>query len=652
MEVRGNPKVLIIEGEGGEGRELNKLLQASNIETHHIVAREAPRHLAELARYSSIVLCDVSIETLNKSFLDSLESYVKDYGGGLVVTGGENSYAMGGYYQTVLEEILPVEMEMKTKGEVPNLGLLLIIDKSGSMEATDFGLSRIELAMEAAIKAVNSLRPKDEIGVIAFDGSPQWVVNLSPTDNKQDIIDSIGTIRAGGGTSILPALREGYLALKESDTKLKHIILLTDGQAERSGYDYLIEDMKNEGITISTVAVGGDSDVSLLEYIAQAGKGRYYFVDEYSSVPEIFTKETFLASKSYLNNRTFFPRVSHYHDIINPFLDGVPLLDGYIGTTAKGRAETILFSDEDDPILSIWQYGLGKTVAWTSDVNGKWTSNYLNSSEGIEFLLNVVEWTFPRVSSEDVTIESQNLGVTEEIVVRNMTEEDKTHDTKVTIIPPNLESYEIKLNPTSPGEYKGKINVEEEGVYILRVSQYEGEDIISTASHGIAVNFSQEYDITSSHNRLDSLIDRSDGEYISDPSQVFAKKASRVLGSRDLTDMLIVLAMILFLIDIGLRRLNLRFKRLEAMADKVQSKITSSINLRDRGALKKTIAMKNQHENTEVSKVTEEDNKTNKKFIKEKKLNKDKDKIEDSKKSDSNSLDTSRLMKAKDKGKR
>ena len=659
MEVRGNPRVLVIEGESGEGRELNKLLQASNIETEYIKGREAPRNLSELAKYSSIILCDVSIDNLNNVFLSSLESYVKDYGGGLVVTGGENSYAMGGYYQTVLEEILPVEMEMKTKGEVPNLGLLLIIDKSGSMEATDFGLSRMELAKEAAIKAVDSLRPKDEVGVIAFDGSPQWVVNLSPADNKQEIVDSIGTIRAGGGTSILPALREGYLALKESDTKLKHIILLTDGIAERSGYDYLIEDMKKEGITISTVAVGGDSDVSLLEYIAQAGKGRYYFVDEYSSIPEIFTKETLLASKSYLNNRSFYPRVSHYHDIINPFLDGVPLLDGYIGTTAKSRAETILYSDEDDPILSTWQYGLGRTVAWTSDVSGKWSSNYLSTNEGVDFLLNIVEWTFPRVNNENMTIKSQNLGVTEEIIVMNSSEESNQHDTMVTIIPPSLESYEIKLNSTRPGEYKGIINVEEEGVYILRGSQYEGENIISTASHGIAVNYSKEYDITSSQNRLDSLIARADGEYISDPTEVFDKKTSRVLGSRDLTDILIILAMLLLVVDIGLRRLNLRFKRLEAISDRVQSKITSTVNLKDRCGFKKTIDSRKHHENkslpnnhyinTETTKSSYDDSKLNNSSDKE---SKEKDKSQTHKKTDSNSLDTSRLIKAKDKGNR
>ena len=184
-------------------------------------------------------------------------------------------------------------MEMKIKGEVPSLGIMLVIDKSGSMGGQGV-YSKIEIAKEAAIKALDSLKPKDKIGVIAFDGAAQWVVEFTDIKNKDDIIDSIGTIRAGGGTSIIPALDEAYLALKDADTKQKHIILLTDGQAESSGYYQLLENINKAGITVSTVAVGQGADEYLLSTIAEEGNGRYYFVDDFSTIPHIFTKETML----------------------------------------------------------------------------------------------------------------------------------------------------------------------------------------------------------------------------------------------------------------------------------------------------------------------------------------------------------------------
>lgn len=678
-EIKGRPNILLVDGESDGAREIKKILSSSGINIDHKKARELPRSISELSKYSSIVMNDVSLENVNNGFINSIKSYVRDYGGGLVVTGGENSFALGGYYKTPLEEVLPIDMEMKIKGEVPSLGLMLVIDKSGSMGG-EGQYSKVELAKEAAIKAVDSLKVKDKIGVIAFDGAAQWVVNVSGIEDKDDIKNSIGTIRAGGGTSIIPALDEAYLALKDTKTKLKHIILLTDGQAERTGYDQLIENIRKEGITVSTVAVGEGADRYLLEYIAKEGKGRYYAVDDYTSIPKIFTKETFLASKSYINNRTFTPKLKYIHDIINPLLNGIPYLDGYISTSKKDRAETILTSDKDEPILATWQYGLGRSVAWTSDVKGKWTSNYLNTEIGIDFIKNMVEWTLPRTTSENIIVESIKTGDTTELIVKNTKGFDENLTTIATVITPSNNKKEIELPPDKPGEYTTVFPSEEKGVYVVKVNQYKEGEIVNTANHGIAVNYSKEYDYSVSVNRLNTLVNRSGGKFIKEPKEVFSGDFDDIYGMKDLSRILIIIALFLFIFDIAIRRLNISFDKVTILVRKIGNKINikslSKSVAKDKKATKdklkeenienlsrikdKVDNKKNKLSNKRKNNYNREDNNDNKKEIKlENKIDnktdnkkRENNKTKQKKTEISSNLNISRLLKAKDKKKR
>ncbi|WP_432409522.1 VWA domain-containing protein [Wukongibacter sp. M2B1] len=640
-DVKGKPYVLLIDGESNGGRELYKILESASVGVDYINAKEVPTELASILKYKSIIMSDVSLHNMDKRFLDSLQIYVRDYGGGLVVTGGENSYALGGYYKTKLEEILPVNMEMKIKGEVPSLGLMLVIDKSGSMESGEVGTSKIEIAKEAAIKAVNSLKPKDQIGVVTFDDTPQWVVKPSSDQKEDELIGSIGSIRAGGGTSIIPALNEAYESLSKLDTKLKHIILLTDGQAERSGYEQILNNMKEKGITISTVAVGEGADTRLLESIANTGKGRYYFVNEYSTIPEIFTKETFLASKTYINNRTFVPKLSSISDIIYPILENPVALNGYISTSSKDRAEVIQNSDTDEPILAIWQYGLGKSIAWTPDANGKWTSNYLATEQGIEFFNRMVLAAFYKGSSDDLFVEVNTEGNTAKINVKDLKDTDRAYNTKASIIMPNLEKVDIDLTTKNIGEYGGEIEALEKGTYIIKVFQYEDDKLIKSTQQAITINYSKEYDITINSEGLSELVRKSKGEFINSPEEVFTKNERDVHGYRDITDILIIISLILFVIDIALRRLNIRLKGLDRAKKKA---VQIAKNIKDKPVVKE---------------IRSESSMDERKLFRDKEMTEsEKEKVKESKKTKklenekANSLNTNRLLNAKNKRKR
>lgn len=571
-DVLDKPRVLVLEDVAGEAAEVEKILKASNIEYDKVEAFYAPGTLEELSKYKSVILCNVSSENLNEGFLNSIESYVRDLGGGMIATGGENSFALGGYYKTPLEKVLPVSMELKGKKEIPDMAIMLIIDKSGSMTEGRGGITKLDIAKEAAARSLDSLREKDTIGVIAFDDTVYWVVEPQKASNKDALENDIGTIRPGGGTSIIPALQEGYEKISKLDAKIKHIILLTDGQAERSGYEELVEKMKKENITASTVAVGEGADVTLLENIAKGAKGRFYYTDAGDNIPRIFAKETFMAARAYLNNREFTPIITNQHNIIaDAASQGLPSLLGYVAATPKSTARMLLASDQEDPILTLWQYGLGKTVAWNSDIAGKWSANYIGWGENMKLWQNMINWTIEKYESDSLTAEVIQQGGKGVINVRTEGEVEQVETTAV-VVSPDMTSQEVALYPTVPGQYSGDFDIKSQGAYLIKVLQKKAGETIGVASTGVSIQYSPEYRLDQKSDNVERLAKETGAIYIEKPEDVYKGKMEDIFGVVDIMPFLLIMAIILFLIDIALRRLNLPLNKVEEKLAQIKTR--------------------------------------------------------------------------------
>lgn len=561
--VQDKPKILLIEDKNGEASELEKMLIASKMDYKKINAAAAPRNIEELNQYKTIITCNVHVESLNKGFLNALEPYVKDFAGGFIATGGDEGFILGEYLNTPLEKVLPVYMDMRGKKAIPEMGLVLVIDRSGSMGGGNNQIKKIDLAKDAALKAADTVRDVDEIGVIAFDDQVEWAVKRQKASNRTDIKNKIGGIGIRGGTTILPSLEEAYKSLKQSETKIKHIILLTDGQAEQSGYDPLIEKLKKEKITVSTVAVGKDSDTKLLQNIAKKAGGRYYYTDENTNIPRIFAKEIFMAANVYLNEREFTPLVNSNHQILNGVLvdNKLPNLFGYVGSSPKETARVILKSDEEDPILSVWQYGLGKSVAWNSDISGKWSKNYVNWDKNLKLWQNIVNYTVENYGDESGHVDVKNVGSKGEITLSTKNAGEDLSVNAV-IMAPDMTSKEIKLNPSSPGEYTGSFDMKETGVYMVNVRQNKGEQVLAALSSAVALQYSPEYKIAPESSSLDKVLSEMGVSFIKSPSEVFAGELKSVSSKTPLTPYFLTIALIMFFIDIVIRKLNLSLKDL------------------------------------------------------------------------------------------
>lgn len=551
------PRVLIVE-QDGSGTAWEELLSAVSVQTKRVDASAVPVALEELQAYDSVILANVSADGMPMGFLDVLETYTRTLGGGLIVSGGKNAFALGSYGQTVLEDMLPVSMELKTEGEEHDLALVMVIDRSGSMSSGTYNVSLMEIAKEAAIRGLDSLKDGDKVGVIAFDTEYKWAVPITPiTGNKETIINGIEGIQLGGGTSILPALQEAIKKLLETDAKEKHIILLTDGQAEQTGYDLWLNRMSEGGITLSTVAIGSSADSKLMQYLADGGGGRYYFTNEFTDLPEIFLKETLLAGKDYLNNRNFYPKQQDASAILSG-IDATPSLDGYVGSTAKGRAQVALVSDKDEPVLASWQYGLGRVAVWTSDVGEGWTQKWLAQDQGVAVLQNTVAWALNKQVAQDIKLTAES-GAQESTLRLEMPYDEALRKVEAVVAASGGEVFESELTMVAPGIYEGKLDTVAEGAYVANLALVMENGETQHYNKGFSIRYPLEYDLTfwkDGGSLLSQIAQSTGGRVLQNGGDVFSQKLEAVTWNRDVSMGLLIVALLLFLLDIAFRRFS------------------------------------------------------------------------------------------------
>lgn len=566
--------ILIVEGESGQSAELRNMMNAMGKLYDVVTPATVPNVMSDFLEYSSIIFVDVYADDLRAGFLDCLEEYVRDYGGGFVATGGRNSFALGNYRDTAIEAVLPVDMELQGENEVPTLAMQLVIDQSGSMSDGNGFITNLDLAKEAANAALNNVRESDYIGVMAFDDDYDRVVPLQNATDKEEIANKIFSIGIDGGTSIYPALLEATQDVSMCNAMVKHIILLTDGQdgTARTEYDDLVDIINASGITLSTVAVGVGCNSTLLEDLADSCGGRYYYTDINSDIPRIFAQEVFLSSNTYLVNEEFTPQVTADDTMIREVAaDGLPNLYGYVATTPKKRAIQVLQSPSGDPILAYWQYGLGKTVAWTSDVTGEWSGAYSGWENTPLLWHNILEYLSTDTSMEGSYVEVDQNGNKAEIKYFTQSYGGNT-TVLANVFSDEGNSYEIKLDPIRPGEYIAEIETNETGIYSINVKQYDDEELVSSNNTAAIMQYSMEYRFYPENTLLEEYVTTVGGEMITEAAQVFEKLPENVRTRWNLSTPLLIFALLFFIIDIAIRRFHLDWTSVLAHKKKIVQK--------------------------------------------------------------------------------
>ncbi|GAA0320435.1 VWA domain-containing protein [Bacillus carboniphilus] len=547
---KGEPNVLIVEGKQDESINLYNALSAAQIDTKVVSPDYIPSTLSSLLEYETVIFANVSGTDVSQAKMDLIEVAVKEYGKGFIMTGGESSFGLGGYFETSIEQLLPVSMDIKGKKEIPSLALMIVVDRSGSMQG-----QKLDLAKEAAARTVSLLREQDYLGVIAFDDQPWEIVKTAPIKDKKAVEEKIRTISGGGGTNIYPALEEAYDQMLGNAAKRKHIILLTDGQSAVNGnYSALIQKGLEENITLSTVAIGRDSDRFLLQALAEEGTGRYYDVMDATVIPSILSRETVMATKTYIEDQPFYPTITRYaiEGLASTFGNGIPQMNAYIAVSEKDKAQTILISEKDDPILSVWQYGLGRTVAFTSDVTGKWSGHWPSWDKWSDFWVRTINWTFPNAEASTFQMDIKREG--SQVEVNLLASEPILEPLIATVTKNDGSKVDATIQPVRPGEYKVKFQGEQ-GIHFIQLSK-QSEDVQSSIFHaGFALGYSEEFIIPLKEaNLFKEKQPMSSEELTKSPESIFRPLEKKLQDEISIQSSLLVVAFLLFLVELTIRR--------------------------------------------------------------------------------------------------
>lgn len=561
--TRAKAKVLLINARAGEGKYLEEILKRRGFE---VTSVEAVRSPPSLQGYGLVIFNNVERERFPTAFLAQVERHVAA-GNGFLMLGGERSFGPGGYRETPVEAVLPVELK-EPKKEEKRRAVILVIDKSGSMREEN----RFLYAREAAKSVVAQLKERDLLGVVAFDVAPFVVMPLSPVTAARETLPSqIDRLRPSGKTYLYPALIEAKRQLERQEAENKHVIILSDGETGGSGGDYvdLVSVMKRElGMTVSAVAIGREANIPLLKRIAQYGGGLFHHTFDATNVPQIVLEQIREkpepADGGPLREREVRPLPVRNSELLAGFPERVyPILKGYIETELKrdARLDLLLPAPEKNfPLLASWNYGKGKAVAFTTDLSARWSTEWIRWDSLERFWGKVFDWLSP--SSQPLPPYEARINLMGNRPVLDLFVYGAENDGSLfrfSVNGPKVREEGV-LRRLAPGHYQTGLPFSSPGDYRMELSEERRGQRILYPPLGYTLAFHPRSEIPRGDFNLPLLeqLARATGGEVNPAIQERQKSQERVQTMTPLRPYLVFLAMTFFLLEILFRRFVLR----------------------------------------------------------------------------------------------
>jgi len=536
------PKVLYVTQDPADvDSHLTQTLAAADFDVQHV----ADIAQAKFSDYQLVILDNWDLENITAERKAALEEYVK-LGGGLLVIGGDrNQYQEGKTVEDALDRTLPAKLAPPRSPE--GTAVVLIIDKSSSMEGR-----KMELARLAAIGVVENLRPIDMVGVLIFDNSFQWAVPVRRAEDRSMIKRLISGITPDGGTQIAPALTEAFKRIQTTQSTYKHIVLLTDGISEEGDSLDLSHEAMVKHVTISTVGLGQDVNRAYLEKVAQYANGRAYFLNDPSGLEQIVLRDVLEHTGTTAVEKPLKPEVSKHAEILDGVeIEQAPALKGYVRFIAKPSAETMLTIDRD-PLLTRWQYGLGRSAVFASDAKTRWAADWVTWKGYDKFWTNLSRDVLPHARAGEATLsyDSANSELAAEYRLgRGVEEPDQIPE--IFVFGPDGFEQPIPVKKVAQGTFKGRLKIgAREGLFRVRPLN----ESRAFPEAGLYRPEAELTDYGSNVALLKQISEFTGGHFNPDPKSAFDAGRDSIASTMQLWPGLIGLAIVVNLIELIMRK--------------------------------------------------------------------------------------------------
>ena len=404
IEVTGGPRILLVTKYANDPVAASLSNQGFTVET---VTKPQNLRIGKLAGTRAVILNNVPAHEIPGDFLNALDFFVREQGGGLLMAGGEQSFGSGGYFQSAVDPLLPVSMELKTEHRKLAVAMAIVMDRSGSMSVGVGGgrpgktPTKMDLANAGAANAIDLLGPMDQICVFAVDSEPHPVIKLTPIGNRKKILKTrVRKVESmGGGIYVYRGLKAAWDALKKSEVGTRHIILFSDAadSEEPGAYKKLLADIVANGGTVSVIGLGTkkDQDAALLDEIAKLGKGRMFFTDKPLEIPKLFAQETVTIARSAFIEEPVGAQATGFWSEISPKpFEWLAEIDGYNLSYVREDATASLISKDEylAPLVSHAHRGIGRCAAVSFPLGGEFSEQIRAWPAYADFVQTLGRW--------------------------------------------------------------------------------------------------------------------------------------------------------------------------------------------------------------------------------------------------------------------
>jgi len=592
--ARGTAQVLLIEGTRGEHAELVRALTEKKINVTTLTAPRVdgsgsvdgdplPTDLAQLQPYDTVILGNVPKDAFTEAQHALLAAHVHDMGGGLVMLGGRDSFGAGGWMNTPVEKALPVDMQIKAL-KVKGLGAMVLI-----MHATEIPEGNYWQKVIAK-SSINALSNYDHVGLLHYEGTESWLFTVRPVGvGRSSMLRAIDRMTPGDMPYFDPMLQMAHRGLKGvKDAMSRHIVLITDGDPAPPS-NQVVNALIRDKITVTTVltaAHGNDAGAAfVMKNLATRTKGRFYNVTNPKALPRIYQKEARTISRPLIFEQAnpWLPKVNFLSEPITGLGPSVPPVSGIVLTSLKENelVEAPIVSPlpagQVNPVLAHWTYGLGRSVAFTSDAGRRWAKDWPDWEGYAAFWSQVVRWSMRPVDPGNLTLTVRRDQGRIKVVVDALDKDNQFLNflqIRGNIVNPDLKGAPIELMQTAPGKYEATFDeADSSGNYFVNLGYRGAGGTQGVISSGVSVPYSDEYrELRSNPAALETVAAVTDGTanfWKSTPdgrpdllrtvgsTDHFRRDAGLVnpRAYADLWPNLLWMAAVLFLADVAVRRI-------------------------------------------------------------------------------------------------